>query len=94
MSLRPTAALFLDFFARHGKAPLGFPVPKFKVEFSDAVDPIDGLPLSNLIEPAFEVSGQPRHHDVRQNALFEKAQEMVGIKARISSHAADPVLVS
>jgi hypothetical protein len=84
----------LDFFAHHDKAPRGFPVPKFKVQFSDAVDPIDGLPLSDLIEPAFELTGQPRHYDVRQSALFEKAEELVGIKARISSHTADPVLGS
>jgi hypothetical protein len=41
----------LDFFAHHNKAPLAFPVPKFKIEFSDAVDLIDGLPFSDLIEP-------------------------------------------
>ena len=55
----------LDFFAHHHKAPLGFPVPKFKVEFSNTVARIDGLPLSDLIEPALEVSGQPCHHNVR-----------------------------
>jgi len=71
----------LEFFAHHHKAPLGFPVPKFKVKFSDAVNPIDGLPLSDLIEPALEVTGQPRHHDVRQSAFFQKAEELVGIKA-------------
>ena len=57
------------YFAHDDKAPLGLPVPKFKVEFRDAVDLIDGLPLANLIEPALEVIGQPRHHDVRQSAL-------------------------
>ena len=39
----------LDFFAHDDKTPLGLPVPKFKVEFSDAVDLIDGLPLGDLI---------------------------------------------
>ena len=71
----------LEFFAHHHKAPLGLPVPKFKVKFSDAVNPIDGLPLSDLIEAALEVTGKPRHHDVRQNAFFQKAEELVGIKA-------------
>ena len=47
----------LDFFAHYDKAPLGLPVPKFKVEFSDAVDLINGKPLANLIEPALEVTG-------------------------------------
>jgi hypothetical protein len=61
----------LDFFAYHDKAPLGLPVPKFKVEFSDAVDPIDGLPFSDLIEPALKVTGQSCHHDVSQSALAE-----------------------
>ena len=45
------------------------------MEFSDAVDLIDGLPFSDLIEPALEITGQPRHHDVRQSALFEKAEK-------------------
>ena len=47
----------LDFFAHDDKAPLGLPVPKFKVEFSDRVDLINGLPFSDLIEPALEVTG-------------------------------------
>ena len=47
----------LDFFAHDDKASLGLPVPKFKVEFRDAVDLINGLPLANLIEPALEVTG-------------------------------------
>ena len=47
----------LDFFAHYDKTPLGLPVPKFKVQFSDAVDLINGLPLANLIEPALEVTG-------------------------------------
>ena len=37
--------------------PLGLPVPKFKVEFSDAVDLINGLPFAHLIEPALEITG-------------------------------------
>ena len=47
----------LDFFAPDDKASLGLSVPKFKVEFRDAVDLINGLPLANLIEPALEVTG-------------------------------------
>ena len=47
----------LDFFAHYDKASFGLPVPKFKVEFSDAVDLINDLPLANLIEPALEVTG-------------------------------------
>ena len=47
----------LDFFAHDDKASLGLPVLKFKVEFRDAVDLINGLPLANLIEPALEVTG-------------------------------------
>jgi hypothetical protein len=39
----------LDFFAHDDKASLGLPVPKFKAEFRDAVDLINGLPLANLI---------------------------------------------
>jgi hypothetical protein len=62
----------LEFFAYDDKASLGFPVPKFKAKFSDAVDCIDGLPLRDLLEPALEVTRQSRHHDVRQSALFEK----------------------
>jgi hypothetical protein len=30
------------------------------------------LPFSDLIEPAFEITGEPRHHDVRQNAEARK----------------------
>ena len=50
----------LDFFAHDDKAPLGLPVTKFKIECSDAVDLIDGLPLGDLIEPALEVIGISR----------------------------------
>lgn len=69
----------LDFFADYDKAPFALPVPKFKIEFRDAVDLIDGLPFSDLIEPAFKLTGQPRHHDEKQSALFEKAEEVIGI---------------
>ena len=48
--------LGLEFFAHDDIAPLGFPVPKFKVEFNDAVDRIDGLPPNDLIEPALEAN--------------------------------------
>ena len=57
MRPRRTTFVGLDFFAHDDKAPLGLPVPKFKVEFRDAVDLINGLPLANLIEPALEVTG-------------------------------------
>jgi len=44
--------LGLDFFAHHDKAPLGFPVPQFTLKSRDALEPIYGLPFSDLIEPA------------------------------------------
>ena len=37
--------------------------------------------LGDLMKPALETSGQSRHHDVRQRALFQKTKEVIGVKA-------------
>src|SRR5258708_29593771 len=75
----------LDLFAHHHKASFGLPVPKFEAEFTDGVDRINSLPLSDLMQPTLEVGGQSGHDDVRQRPLFEKTKKVVSVKARIGS---------
>jgi len=84
----------LDEFAYNNKAPLVFPIPKLEPELADRIDAINGLPLGDLLKPALKISGKARHNDVRQSALFEKAQEVVDVETRISSYTAHAVAVT
>src|ERR1700746_2484721 len=84
----------LDLFAHNDETSRRFPIPEFKRELAHRVVGLNGLPLSDLIKPALKISRQPRHDNVRQSALFQKAQEAVGIETRIGSYGAHAVVTT
>src|SRR5262250_956498 len=82
----------LDLFAHNDKTPRLFPIPEFKLELAHRVVGVNGLPLSDLVKPALEISRQPCHDDIRQSALFQKAEQAVGVETRIGSYSAYTVI--
>ena len=52
----------LELLAHNDKVPRAFPIPEFEAKLTDRIDSVDGLPLSDLIKPALEISrpGAPR----------------------------------
>ena len=82
----------LELFAHNDKASRAFPIPKFEAELAQRVGSVQSLPLRDLIEPALEISRKARHDDVRQSTLFQKAQKLVGVEARIGSYRAHALL--
>src|SRR5262245_588633 len=78
----------LELFAHNDETPRLFPIPEFKLELAHRIVGVNGLPLSDLVKPALEISRQQCHDDIRQSALFQKAEQAVGVDTGIGTYSA------